>query len=180
MARGAIGRLRINSNPAEKHENDNDQENQTHSSGWRISPVSAVSHLGSAPKSAKSKNTINMVPSIFHTSLSGIPTYDLVQPFFEAAPTAPLHRDADRDSNVGIPAVVQVIAVVNVDDVNVVVVVPVIPPVFRPWVNGTDPIASVLEAWVSAHNHEGEAVDSESMVLTKVPAETVVRDAIAV
>jgi hypothetical protein len=62
-----------------------------------------------------------MVPSIFHTSLSGIPTYDLVQPLCEAAPTALLHRDADRDSNIGIPAVVQVIAVVDVDDVNVVV-----------------------------------------------------------
>jgi len=92
----------------------------------------------------------------------------------------PLHRDADRDSVVGIPAVVQVVAVVYVDDVNVVVVVPVIPPIFRPWVNGTDPIASVLEARISAHNHEGQTVDAESMVLTKVSAETIARNAIAV
>jgi hypothetical protein len=92
----------------------------------------------------------------------------------------PLHRDADRDSNIGIPAVVQVIAVVDVDDVNVVVVIPVIAPVFRPRVNGTDPIASVLEARVSAHHQEGQAVDSESTVSTKVSAETVVRNAIAV
>ncbi len=76
--------------------------------------------------------------------------------------------------------VVQVIAVIGIDDINVVIVVPVIPPVFRPRVNGSDPIASVLEARVSAHNQEGQAVDSESMVSTKVSAETVVRNAIAV
>ena len=65
MVHGDVGKLRMNSNPAEKRENHNDQEDQTHSSGWRITPVSAVSHLGSAPKSAKTKNTIKMVPSIF-------------------------------------------------------------------------------------------------------------------
>ena len=76
--------------------------------------------------------------------------------------------------------VVQVIAVIGIDDINVVIVVPVIPPVFWPRVNGSDPIAAVLEARVSANNQEGQAIDSESMVLTKVSAETVVRNAIAV
>jgi hypothetical protein len=91
-----------------------------------------------------------------------------------------LHRDADCDSDIGIPAVVQVVAVINVGDINVVVVVPVIAPVLRPRVNGTDPIAFVLEARVSAYNHEGEAVDAKPVVLTKVSAVAVVRNAVAV
>jgi hypothetical protein len=37
----------------------------------------------------------------------------------------------------------------------------------------------VLEAWVSAYNQEGEAVDSEPMLRPKVSAEPVFRDAIA-
>jgi len=98
----------------------------------------------------------------------------------EAAPGTPLHRDADRNSGLGIPAVEQVIAVVDVHDIDVVVVVPVIPPVFRPWVNETEPIAAVLEAGISAHNQEGESVNTEPMVPTKVSAEAVVRNAIAV
>jgi hypothetical protein len=92
----------------------------------------------------------------------------------------PLKRDVDRNSDIGIPAVVQVVAVVDVSDINVVSVVPVIPPVFRPWVNETDPIASVLEARISAHNQEGEAVDAESMARPKVSTEPVIRDAVAV
>ena len=60
----------------------------------------------------------------------------------EAAPGTPLHRDADRDSDVGISAIEQVIAVVDVGDIDVVIVVPVIPPIFRPRVNQTEPIAT--------------------------------------
>ena len=91
-----------------------------------------------------------------------------------------LHRDADRNSDVGIPAVVQVIAVVDVGDVNVVVVIPVISPVFRPWVNKTYPIALILETRVPANDQEGQAVDAEPMVATKVSAVTVIRDSVAV
>ncbi len=91
-----------------------------------------------------------------------------------------LYRDADGNSDVGIPAVVQVVAVIHVGDVNVVVVVPVIAPIFRPRVNRTEPITVVLEARVSADNQEGEAVDAESVVLAKISAEAVVRDAVAV
>ena len=98
----------------------------------------------------------------------------------EAAPGRSLHRYADRNSDVGIPAIEQVIAVVNVRDVDVVSVVPVIPPVFWPWVNEADPIAAVLEAGISAHNEESEAGDAETMILTKVSAETVIRNAVAV
>jgi len=98
----------------------------------------------------------------------------------EAAPGTSLHRDADRNSGLGIPAVEQVIAVVDVHDIDVIRVVPVIPPVFWPRVNETEPIAAVLEAGISAHNQEGQSVDAESMVRTKVSTKPVVRDAVAV
>jgi hypothetical protein len=93
---------------------------------------------------------------------------------------APLHRDTDRNSDVGITAVVQVTAVVGVCDVNVVIVIPAIPPVFRPRIHETDPITFILEARVTANNHEGESVDAEAMVPTKVSAVTIVGDAVAV
>ena len=92
----------------------------------------------------------------------------------------PLHRDADRNSDVGIPAVVQVVAIVDVHDIDFIVVVPVISPVLRPGVNHAEPVAAVLEAGISAHNHEGQAVDAESMVPAEVPAVAVVGDAVAV
>jgi len=95
------------------------------------------------------------------------------------SPFIPLHRNADCKSDIGIPAVVHVVAVVSIDDINVVVVVPVISPVFRPRVKGTDPITLVLEARVSPHNLKGKAVDTKPMVLPEVSAEAVVRDAVA-
>lgn len=91
-----------------------------------------------------------------------------------------LHRDADRNSDIGIPAVEQVIAVVGVGDIDVVGVVPIIRPVFWPWVNGTKPIATVLEARVPANNQERKTVDSEPMRRPKVSTEPVVRDPVAV
>ena len=69
---------------------------------------------------------------------------------------------------------------VDVGDIHVVVVIPVIPPVFRPRVNKTDPIAPILEAWVPANNQEGQTVDAEPMAPTKVSTVTVVRDAVAI
>ena len=98
----------------------------------------------------------------------------------KAASGTPLHRDADCNSDIGIPAVEQVIAVVGVGDVDVICVVPVIRPVFWPWVNRTEPIATVLEARVPANNQEGKTVDSESMLRPKVSTEPVVGDAVAV
>jgi hypothetical protein len=58
----------------------------------------------------------------------------------------------DRDSDVGIPAVEQVIAVVDIGQVNVVGVIPVVRPVLRPWVNSAKPIALILETWISAND----------------------------
>jgi hypothetical protein len=103
-----------------------------------------------------------------------------VQPLPRPHPDGLLKRDTDRNSRVGIPAVIQVVAIIDIGYVNVVVVVPVIAPVFRPGVNGTDPIAFVLEARVSAYNHEGEAVDAKPVVSTKVSAVAVIRNAVAV
>ena len=98
----------------------------------------------------------------------------------EAAPRwNSLQRDVDRNALAGIPAVVEVIAVVHVVDVDVVVVVPVISPGFRPWVNGTDPITLVLEARVSAYHQEGKSVDAESVAGAEVSAVAVVRNAVA-
>ncbi len=95
-----------------------------------------------------------------------------------SSPVELLHRDTDRHSGARIPAVIQVIAAIGVNDINVVGVVPIVAPVFWPWVNGTEPIALVLEPGKSAHNQEGKARDAEAVIAAKVPAETVVRDVI--
>ena len=73
----------------------------------------------------------------------------------EAAPGATLHRDADRNSSGGISAIEQVIAIVNVAYVDVVRVIPVIRPVPWPRINKAEPIATVLEARISANDQEG-------------------------
>jgi hypothetical protein len=91
-----------------------------------------------------------------------------------------LPRDADRKPDIGIASVVQVVAVVDIGDVNVVVVIPVVPPIFRPWVNETDPIALILEAGESANNNKGPVVNPEPMVTTKVSTVAVVGDSVAV
>ena len=89
-----------------------------------------------------------------------------------------LQRDVDGNSLAGISPVIEVVTVVDVVDVDIVIVVPVIPPIFRPRVNGADPIALVLEAWVSAYNQEGEAVDAEAVARAKVSAVPVVGNAV--
>jgi hypothetical protein len=94
------------------------------------------------------------------------------------SPGESLHRDTDRNSGARIPAVIQVVAAIGVNDINIVGVVPIVPPVFGPWVNGTEPIALVLEPRKSAHNQEGKARDAESVISAKVSAETIVRNVI--
>jgi len=98
----------------------------------------------------------------------------------EIAPDRLLHRDVDCNADVGIPAVVHVVAVVDIVHIHFVVVVPVISPVLGPWVDRTEPITLVLEAWISAYNQERPAVDTEAMIRSKINAEAVVWDAIAV
>ena len=82
----------------------------------------------------------------------------------EAARNRVLHRDIDCYADVGIPAVVQVIAVIDVVDIDFVVVIPVISPGNRPWIHGTEPITLILESRISAYNQERPAVDTESMI----------------
>ena len=97
------------------------------------------------------------------------------------APIEPLvHIHGDRDSILGIPAVVQVIAVIRVDDVHVVVVVPIVGPVFWPWVHETEPKAAVLEARIAAIQLHRIAVDAEPMILPKVATIAVIWNAVAV
>lgn len=91
-----------------------------------------------------------------------------------------LHRDSDRNPDRGIPAVVKVVAVVQVSYIHFVIVVPIVAPVFRPRINRGDPIAAVLEAWIASVHHEGQPVNAETMVWTKVSAEAIIRNAISV
>lgn len=89
-------------------------------------------------------------------------------------------RDTDCNSDAWIPAIVKVVTIVLVRDVDVIGVVPVIRPVSRPRVEKRNPIAVVLESWVSTINHEGETVDPKRIPLPKVDAVTVVRDTVGV
>jgi hypothetical protein len=62
-----------------------------------------------------------------------------------AAPVPALHRDADRNSDGGISAVEQAVAIVDVIDVDVVGVMLVIRPVPWPWVEKAKPISLLVE-----------------------------------
>ena len=103
-----------------------------------------------------------------------------MQPLARLHAVKRLHRDADRDTNGRIPGVVQVIAVVDVSDINVVGVVPVIRPIVRPRINNAEPIATVLEPGIPAHDLERLAVNSETMIWSERSAEPVIGDAVAV
>jgi hypothetical protein len=92
-----------------------------------------------------------------------------------------LKRDANCNPGaVRIPTVIQVIPVIEVLDINIVRLVPVVSPVFWIRINGTEPIATVLEARIPANLHEGEAVDAERVIPTIVATEIVVRNTVAV
>lgn len=72
----------------------------------------------------------------------------------------------------------EVVAVVHVIDVDIVIVVPVVAPGIWPGIDGTDPVALVLKARVSAHNQEREGVDTEAVARAKVSAISVIGNAI--
>ncbi len=91
-----------------------------------------------------------------------------------------VHVDGDGNPILGIPTVVQVIAVVGIVDVHVVVFIPVVGPVFGDRIQETEPVASVLEAGISAKNYQREAVNAEPVVAAKVTAEPVFRNVVTV
>ncbi len=69
------------------------------------------------------------------------------------------------------PSVIHVIPVVNVVNVNVVGFVPGVRPVFRPRINQTEPEASVLEPWISAHDNYRDGVNAKPVATAKMRAE---------
>ena len=95
-------------------------------------------------------------------------------------PTQSLQGNVDRNPRAGISAVVKIVAIVDVIYVHVVIVVPVISPIFRPRIDGADPVSLVLKAWVSPHNPEGKSIDAESVAGPKVSAVAIVRDTVSV
>jgi hypothetical protein len=92
----------------------------------------------------------------------------------------PLPRDVDRNCDVGIPVIKQVIAFVDIRDIDIVSVIPVVRPVPWPRVNEAYPVAFVLESWISANNEERKSLDAEAVVRPEESAETFVRNAITV
>src|ERR1700675_2044717 len=95
------------------------------------------------------------------------------------APVHALHRDIDGNADVGISAVVHVVAVVDIGDIHFVVVVPVVAPVFRPRINGAEPVPFILKTWIPAYNQKGKAAEGEAMSRSEVSAEAIVGNAVA-
>jgi hypothetical protein len=91
-----------------------------------------------------------------------------------------VHIDGNCDPILGIPAVVQVIAVVGVVDIHVIVFVPVVGPVFGDRVQETEPVAVVLEAGIAAKNYQREAVNAEPVIPAEVTAEPFFRNMVTV
>jgi len=92
----------------------------------------------------------------------------------ETAPVVLLHGHADGNARPGIATIEEIISVVHIVDVHVVRVIPVISPVFRPRVHRAEPIAAVLKARVSSHDHERENADFEAMIPPEVSAEMLI------
>ena len=90
------------------------------------------------------------------------------------------HRDADRNCSVWIPAVVHVVSIISVIYVDVVVIVPIVRPIFGPRVEERYPVPLVLEARISAINHEGASGDPKPMLRSKIAAIAILRNPVAV
>ena len=90
-----------------------------------------------------------------------------------------VYVEGDGDAILGIPTVIQVIAVPGVVYIHIVVVVPVVGPVFRPRVNQTEPKTAVAEAAMPANVHHGKTLEAEPVIMAVVAAETGLRNAVA-
>lgn len=92
----------------------------------------------------------------------------------------PVCVDADGDSVVRIPTIVQVIAVAGVVNIHIIVLIPVACPIFRPWVNDVKVKTAVLETRMSANHRYGMTIDSERVRRPKMASVTVLRNPVTV
>jgi hypothetical protein len=89
-------------------------------------------------------------------------------------------RDADGDpGTIGIPAVVEVVSVTGVIHIYVVGLIPVVAPIVGIRIHHREPVAAVLEAWIAALIHEGNAVDPEVVPPAVVAAKIIVGNSVA-
>jgi len=58
--------------------------------------------------------------------------------------------------------------------------IPPFRPHFRPWINEGDPIAVILEAWISTYEDQRQPVDAEVVVTSEIKIEAVLRYAVTV
>jgi hypothetical protein len=157
---------------AEKHQNDDDEQNQPHSPGRGITPLPAMGPPRQYTQEChhqkhdqyRSEHCFLLFPGAGQdrpgtTSVGAlqkksryfrvpVPDYIVVIALDE-----PLVRvDADCDSNAGMAPVVQVISTIGVGDIHVIIVVPVVRPGFRPRVHETEPKTVILETGIPANN----------------------------
>jgi hypothetical protein len=184
---------------SEKHENDDDKKNDADASRRGIAPVSTVRPSRDRAYQSQYQEDDQdcckhrlLLPELIRSLLLRHPapaaaSFPGLFPLWGAGclRSSPskrqlIHKDGDCDSIPRIATVVQVIAVVRVFDIHIIVVVPVVGPVFRPWVNRTEPEATVLEPEVPANFFHGVAVDAEGVFRTKVAIVAIVGNAVPV
>src|ERR1019366_1085151 len=168
--------------PAEKQEDHYDYENQSNSSGRIVAPIPAVRPTRQRAKKRQNQNyyqncskhssLLNYFQAKDRLIMSAVP--------FETAPVAALHRHANCYSDAGMHAVEQVVSAVHVIHIDIIGVIPVVRPFAWPWIYHAEPIASVLEAWESSHNHEREAANSEAVIYTEVSVVALLWNLVAV
>ncbi len=91
-----------------------------------------------------------------------------------------LKRDSDCDPDARVIAVIYVVPIAGVIDIYVVSFVPVRRPRFRPRIHERNPIAVVLEAWISAYEEHRKGADAEEVPTPEVEPEAVFRNSVAV
>jgi hypothetical protein len=126
-------------------------------------------HRGSAPKSAKTKITINTVPSM---CCSFFPSFR--QGTLKRLSSAGTSDYDDYDANAGMERVVQIVPSINEVHIDVVGV----KPADWPRLTESEPIATVLEARLPFDNDR--AVNHEHVLMAKIGTKTVVRNAVIV
>jgi hypothetical protein len=98
---------------------------------------------------------------------------------FRYGPQALIQIKTNSYAVAGISAVIQIISVAVVVHVYVIAVIPIARPIFRPRINQTEPIATVLEALSAANEYHRKVVNAKRVVLAVIFAEAVVRNAVA-